>query len=91
MTLRGRLDRLEARHPPPSADPWLVQVHVCHDGTSAILCYTRRPSEVITLSEYRRRYAPGALFERWTILGDATAIDDRICEHWPVRRQTEAG
>ena len=91
MSQNGRLSRLEAQHPPPSTDPWLVQVLVHDDGTSVSLCYTRRPTETITLAEYRRRYAPGALFERWTILGDATAIDDRICEHWPVRRQTEAG
>ena len=60
-------------------------IHVCHCGTSAILCYTDRPSEALTMTDYRVRYAPGALFERWVILSDAEVVDDRLCEHWPAR------
>ena len=86
MSLVDRLRRIEARYPPRSTKPWLVQVHVCHDGTSAILCYTDRPSEVLTMVEYHRRFQPGKLFERWTILSDAEVIDDRLCQHWPTWR-----
>ena len=85
MTLVARVAALERSHRPPSTEPWVVQVHVCHDGTSAILCYTDRPSEVLTMRDYRARYAPGELFERWTILSDSEVVDDRLCQHWPVR------
>ena len=90
MSLADRLRRIEARYPPRSPQPWVVQVHVCHDGTSAILCYTDRPSEVLTFAAYRERYASGSIFERWTILSDAEVVDDRLCQHWPVRSATRA-
>ena len=85
MSLADRLRRIEARYPPRSTKPWRVQVHVCHDGTSAILCYTDRRSEVLTLAAYRARHAQGPLFERWTLLSEADVLGDRLCQHWPVR------
>jgi hypothetical protein len=82
MSLSTRVGRLEERYPAPAAGPWVVLIIVHDDGTNVHLCFTDRPSETVTLREYRQRY-PGGLHgsERWIILSDADPIEDRISSY----------
>lgn len=68
--------------PVPPA-PWTVLVHVCHDGTSVMLCsISEHANETITLTEYRDRYpAGGDWLERWYYMGDSAEQADQLCRH----------
>ncbi len=88
--LKRHLTRWEEEHAP--TEPWtvlLVTCATCDGGTTVHLGYLgSRPSEDLTLNEYRQGH--GTRYhhlESWIIAGDTEPDPDRLCVHWLCRKE----
>jgi len=83
MSLLARLAALERSR--PSREPFCVLVMVCHDGTTAAVCWPLPDAHTdrLTLDAYRAQYGDQyRSLESWTVLADTEPIADRMCLHW---------